>query len=231
MKLDLIRNFLPVLIIFLYAIYTKAFIYIGNTYLGKCIAILLIILYSTVDIVYGVLVCLLVILFYQSTNPDIDEGFAPLMPDDFAANGVSPEMRQLQFSFTNEHDLVNSPAESEESNQVIKLLKSLQSNQKIIDINNTEFTEPFTAGDFVPASEDVAVFQNQHCINHKLMYKEIPVHREMSQHVFPEIEYSNTDEICNLCDPNCQFTVNRIMMEQRLVRDSTIPKQTATFLS
>ena len=233
MKLDLIRNFLPVLVLFLFVVYTKAFICIGNTYLGKCIAIMLILLYSTVDIAYGVLVCLLVVFFYQATNLYGQEGFVPLMPAD-VEGGITPEIRQLSFAFTPDDDPMNSAPESDQmlasTNQLVKILKSLQTSKDIASINNTVVTEPFTAGDFAPNSEDVAVFQNQHCVNDKLMYKEFAIKQEMSQHVFPEIEYSNKDNICNLCDPNCQFTVNRIMTEQRLVRDSTIPKQTTSFL-
>ena len=230
MKLDVVRNFLPVLILFLFAVYTKSFICTGNTYLGKCVAILLIILYSTVDIAYGVLVCLIVVFFYQATS--VEEGFIPLMPGEFEG-GATPEIRQLPFAFSNEDDPVHEsgPTDHTSSTQVGKIMRSLQSHKEIADINNTVLTEPFTAGDFAPSSEDVAVFQNQHCVNAKLMYKEFAIKREMSQHVFPEIEYDNKDNTCNLCDPNCQFTVSRLQMEQRLVRDAKIPKQTDTFLS
>ena len=225
--LDIFRNFIPVVILFLFIVYTKASIYVASTYLGKCIAILLIVLYSTKDVLYGILVCLIIILFYQTTG--IEEGFSQISPSEFF--GQTRDIQNLPFTFdivSDDHDIVRPRNEDtipdDNMNQIIKLLKSLQSSAEIASINNLETTEPFTAGDYLPMSEDVSVFQNQHCVNHKLMYKNFQIKPEMAQHVFREIEYVNSNDNCNLCDPKCQFTVDKIMVEDELLRHANMDK-------
>ena len=217
MKLNTIMsisiNFLPILLIFLCVVYTKEFAYTANTYLGKCIAIAIIVLYSIKDILYGILVCILTILFYHTMSRNMDtENFAP----DVYTDGITPNIYQQPFTY----NIVSQYALESDTNQWTKLLNSLQTDKTISDINNTILTEPYTAGEFVPAEEgNAAAFRNQNCVHNKLSYKEFPVKREMTQHIFPEIAYLHEDDTCNICDPNCQFTVNKIMLEKQIIRD------------
>jgi len=63
---------LPIIFISLFLLYEKQMAVIAITPLGKIISILLIVYYASIDIVYGLLACALVILYFQS---DYIEGF------------------------------------------------------------------------------------------------------------------------------------------------------------
>jgi len=71
--MKLILNFLPIVVIFLLVYYSEQMARVSHTVLGKLVAVGIIIFYTTLDIYAGLLVCGLVILFYQS---DYVEGFA-----------------------------------------------------------------------------------------------------------------------------------------------------------
>ena len=57
---------LPILLLTIYVYWPTWFIIYSNTVLGKILLIAAIIMYTSIDFLYGVLSCLLVILYYQS---------------------------------------------------------------------------------------------------------------------------------------------------------------------
>lgn len=71
--MNLILNFLPMVLLYLIATYSPQVARISHTVLGKVVAIGLIVLYSFFDIVSGLLVCALIIFYYQT---DYVESFA-----------------------------------------------------------------------------------------------------------------------------------------------------------
>ena len=56
----------PILLITLYSYFPTQFIVYSNSSLGKLLAVAAILMYTRIDFLYGVLCCLLVILYYQS---------------------------------------------------------------------------------------------------------------------------------------------------------------------
>ena len=66
-------NILPVILISIMVIYKSQTAHFAHSILGKLMASLLIVFYSVNDIIYGVFVCALVILYYQT---DYVEGFS-----------------------------------------------------------------------------------------------------------------------------------------------------------
>lgn len=58
-------DFMPILILFLFICYPYEFVKISETSLGKLFALFLIIYYASVDLVWGILVCAIVILYYH----------------------------------------------------------------------------------------------------------------------------------------------------------------------
>jgi hypothetical protein len=75
--MKLVLNFLPIFLIFLLVSYTPEMADWSHTILGKLVAISIVLLYSSIDVITGVFVCLLIILYYQS---DYVESFGPTMP-------------------------------------------------------------------------------------------------------------------------------------------------------
>jgi hypothetical protein len=123
-------------------------------------------------------------------------------------------------------DLKNDSKYNTEGDYVLEPKENLQktlliSSDVLSSINNGELTEPFSENPYTPNAENTGVFQNQYCANGKLMYKDFPVKKEMAQHMFKEVEFKN-DNICNLCDPNCEFAVNKINTEQKIIRESFV---------
>ena len=64
--LKMILNFIPILLVFLLASYTDDFVSCSHTILGKAFAVILILFYVNVDLIAGLLVCVLIVFYYQT---------------------------------------------------------------------------------------------------------------------------------------------------------------------
>jgi len=115
-----ILNFLPIVLVFLVATYTPEMAGYSQTILGKIVAVSVILLYSSMDTLTGVFVCVLIILYYQTdyvesfvesstegmetripSIPDAKE--SPVIP---AKKTSTPEIKSLvlkQTEFRNTH--------------------------------------------------------------------------------------------------------------------------------
>lgn len=63
---SLFVQFIPIFGIFIYAAYPKQLVDFSNTFLGKAIAIGIIVFYSLVNQLYGAFACAIIILYYQN---------------------------------------------------------------------------------------------------------------------------------------------------------------------
>lgn len=61
----IIAEFIPIILIVLFALFTRQMIEQSHTILGKFIAIVIIVFYSSIDVLFGVVACGLFIVFYQ----------------------------------------------------------------------------------------------------------------------------------------------------------------------
>ena len=88
---ECIFDFIPIILIFLYATHNYEMILMSNTVLGKLVAIFLILYYANENIIYGIFVCVLVILYYQT---DYFEGMTNGLfeKDKLAREGMTDEM-------------------------------------------------------------------------------------------------------------------------------------------
>ena len=96
---QILTEFIPIIFIFLLLTYTEKMAEFGNTGLGKLIIIIIILFYTSIDKLYGVLVCLLFIFFYQTetvenmlNKHDIKntEGFEPIQDIPIKHNTIKP---------------------------------------------------------------------------------------------------------------------------------------------
>jgi len=69
MKIKNVLCFLPVLFITILVLYPIATIQFAHTILGKCILLVILFAYTSVDIVYGIFVCLLILLLFYVHPP------------------------------------------------------------------------------------------------------------------------------------------------------------------
>jgi len=139
---NIIFQFIPIIIIFMFTVYPNVAIFWSNTILGKIIATAIVLFYSTVDVSYGIMASLLIVLYYQMGN---------------------------QYSEGMENDLRNQ-------------------------------------------------FEKQYCENGVLKYKSMQVKPEMTEHVFPEIEYEHESLKCNPCNATCKYKV----IEERVANESEL---------
>jgi len=193
-----IAEFTPILLILLFTLYTKSAIIFANSYLGRFIAIMGIICYTKHDIAYGLFACLIVILFYQLET--------------VAVNNVT--------MFTNNYEGYTNIGLGENMNQTESehYDSYLPHTETVYKMGGTQPAKPV----FEPSR-----IYNQHCKNNQLTYKEFPIKTEMAQHVYPEIQYNNGN-ICNPCDPNCEYSV----MDKRMTTEEEImnPKSSNDWL-
>jgi len=67
---------------------------------------------------------------------------------------------------------------------------------------NSSIVHPKDKGKNFVSNSD---FTDKYCVNGELMFKNMVVKPEMSEHIFPEIHFKN--ERCNVCDSTCKFEI------------------------
>ena len=69
-----IMQFIPIILVLLLSLYTRRFVEVGHSVLGKLFAVVIIIFYTKLNMLYGVFACVVIILFYQLTEGTIVGG-------------------------------------------------------------------------------------------------------------------------------------------------------------
>jgi hypothetical protein len=196
-------QFIPIVFIFLFLRYTRDSVIISHTVLGKLFAVALILFYTKIDAVYGLVTCLLVILYYQT---DYVEGMKSDSPDDTPKDSPKdpPE---------------NPPKDSPKDSPKVPHDDTTKPPQEGFAEYNQLYDTP-------PSQFDQSIVPNKpfiqhHCDNHQtLKYKNQPVRPDMAEHVFTEIKFDDTP--CNICSKGCDFRVKYLNREEDLMR----PRQT-----
>ena len=165
---------------FLYFCYTHRFVKFMTSILGKLTVVLLIIFYTSIHKIYGILVCLIAIFFYQLDST-----------------------RWLMEGFFDTSSLYNKQNECgcgcEKCNNCLMKKDKRYDNQTYLTVIDLEdnLTERRKTD-----------FQKKHCsTDGTLTYKGFPIKKDLSDIIFPEIKYEDEYNICNLCDKNCDFTI------------------------
>ena len=202
---SIFAEIIPVILILHFALYPQSMVTIAHTYLGRFIAIALIVWYTSVNVLYGLFMCLMVILFYQL---DYVESFTSVSHDVKASKPAVTKSR---------------PKNSVKDVGVWNILEENMDSKPEpvgvgVDVNVESFSEYTNVSAGAGVNSSANEFRSKNCKNSQLVYKEFPIKTEMAQHVFPEIVYEG--EICNLCDPNCAFSVslNKIKTEEDVVK-------------
>lgn len=69
---SVVMQFIPIMLVLIYVSYKPWFIDVSHSILGKVIAVMIILYYTSIDYVYGTLCCVVIIAFYQMNER---EGF------------------------------------------------------------------------------------------------------------------------------------------------------------
>tara|TARA_B100000282_G_C31735763_1_gene493340 strand:- start:2764 stop:3366 length:603 start_codon:yes stop_codon:yes gene_type:complete len=188
----ILNQFIPIIILFLLLSYSNEFINFSNTVLGKLFAILVIIYYTILDKRIGLLVCSLVIFYYQS---DVVENMLNI--DEIMGKKESKDSKEVEI-------------EGMENMQCPK-----RNTQKE---NMSDLDEIYEKELLVDKSLDgVNKFRDEHCEGKNLKYKNMDVKDDVVEHVFPEVKY-NSDK-CNPCADTCDISIleNKLKNEKEMV--------------
>jgi len=174
---QIIAQFIPILLLLWFLTQFTEFIQFSHTTLGKLLAVSIIIFYTSLDKVFGLFTCALVILFYQS---DYIEG-----------------MLNVDTDLDNEIDIgdgipvLNNDNSTEDKPK--KFPKGISA-EKMADYD-TIYEKPSA----------IDQFRKENCVNGILTYKDMQVRKDMAEHVFPQLVVG--DEKCNPCQKGCDVGI------------------------
>ena len=207
MKQAFIADFIPILIIFLFLCYTNISIQFANTVLGRFIAIAVIVYYTSIDYLYGLIACLIVVFFYQSL---FIEGLKNM--ENFENMNYKKEFDVSGNVLGND---INDNKAYKNDEQNLEAFEDYPSEYKYLSGEKENVYNHFNK-DHINILKNTFVKNN--CRNGQLFHKEYNVKKEMTEFVYPNIKFE--DDTCNVCDPNCKFSI----IEQKIQTEDLMMK-------
>jgi len=177
---QIVLNFIPIILLFTLLSYTEKFIHFSSTVLGKLFAVFIVLFYTSINILHGVLATAFIILYYQS---DIVESM----------------INRYEYSDINTPNRLNS---IEKNMEDIKTPTLLATNNSMSYLSQYERQIPI-----LKISEDKKEsFRREHCKKGHLTVKNQNIPIDMTKHIYPEVSY--VSDKCNICDSTCDFNVS-----------------------
>jgi len=193
--LTTIAQFIPIIIIFLLLSRFRNVVDFSNTYLGKLIAVLIIIFYASLDKIVGVFVCALIIFYYQM---------------DIVENMLNMENDSEHFS--NLEDVKHNHNNSHLDKTLDDYIYS--SKEETMNYSNLDEEKDI----LIKNEKKKDKFRKESCVNGQLMNKGSKVNYQITEKVFPEIKFRRG--ACNPCLKKCEFSVieKKMKTEEKLRR-------------
>jgi len=205
-----IAQFIPIILIVIMLTYSREFVQFSHSILGKVAAIALVLFYTHLDKYLGVVLCLFVIVYYQS---DYVENM--LNTDD-----IMNEMAESMNEITSGRKVKETESKIDKIiGDVKKHAKLSESMSNLADVYPT--VEHMEDEDEPSKQESISVvndFRKENCKGTDLMYKDMNVKPDMTGHIFPNVEFKDGE--CNVCESTCKFSIieNRLKTEKELFR-------------
>lgn len=216
-----VAQFIPIILIITLLSYSKEFVNMSNTILGKIFAICIVLFYTSLDKYMGLVLCLLVIVYYQSdfvesmlnTDDVMDKLFEnfeaskkealsnPTQGDKQIQDG-DKKKSQLQENMSSLSDVYAADTKKEQDETNNQVEDEEQGKEGM-----TNRKEGMTT---------VSDFRKENCKGNKLLSKGSEVKPDMVKHIFPNVEFA--EHTCNVCDESCNFSIieNRLQTEKEL---------------
>lgn len=197
-------DFSLILLIFLFVSYPKFMKKFSHTFLGRLLAIFIIIFYSIIDIFYGFFFCIVVIYYYQldynENSLNIHEGF---FWDLTEKSGKTPYF---------EKDILNTTEYSNYKPE--NIYQAEGSNFDLKSISNTLPIESILPED----NEEQKKFKNENCVNGILKKGDLEINPEMAEHIFNDLKFDGSP--CDPCNRQCKFSIinKKISTEEELIK-------------
>ena len=214
---EIIIQFIPIIMIFMLLKFSKQFVSFSFTILGKLLAITMIIFYSSIDIIIGLFVCCLFILYYQSDyvenmlnlNDSLDLEFEDIIASDqfefdYDVHGVPDDGVYL---VPMAYDTKEKKPKKQNPNKIQKKQIKIEQDYKQTQ-TKFENMENYSIYDinFKSNKDLIAQFQKENCVNNELKYKDMIVKNDMAEHVFSELIFEN-GQPCNPCNMACKYSI------------------------
>lgn len=204
-----IVEWVTILTIFMFACFPYEMIEISETSLGKLFFASIIIYYTMVDPIYGIIACCIVILYYQF---DLYGSLIAIHRDTL----LSENMIAMQEAMTTHIDTGTGTGTGIVLEGFVAGDSSVYSYTSDYSPKNHNETELLRGS---RKKELLDVFRKTHCDGKgQLKYKGSSVRPEMSDHVFREIQFPNNSAKCNPCEESCEFSI----IEERLNREEEL---------
>jgi hypothetical protein len=196
----LLAEFIPIILIFLFLSKNKEFFQFSRTIPGKLVAVGLIVFYALTDKILGLLVCGLVILFYQSDNIESME----LLGSEF-------NLDEIQIVPENPTIVEYEPVDD-----------GIYISMQPVSSKERKMKKTFVAESEVLITSSADHFRKENCEKGQLTHKGMKVKNEMAEHVFPEMKFNNI--VCNPCSKNCEISViNEKLNTEKVLRQPMNP--------
>jgi hypothetical protein len=193
-----IVEWVTILAIFAFATYPSEMVYLSETSLGKLFFAMIVIYYTMVDPIYGIIACSFVVLYYQL---DLYRSYVSLHRDTLLRESMAAMELDLSSNVDNDAKEMVEP-----------LSEGFKAGDSFVySYSPYDTTDPresmFLRGS--RKSELLSYFRKEHCnAKGQLMNQGSVVRPEMADHVFREIEFPQGNMAkCNPCNPSCEFSV------------------------
>ena len=209
--MNILIEFIPIILIFLYVSFTTPFIIISHSILGKILAMTIIIYYTAEDQVYGLLACLMILFYY---NLEYVEQLNTLYYDKLY-EGLS----LIEYSYDNTSHL-NIPTNLSTPSSIANI--TYPKNIEILDLAPKPIIEPFDADCYfktIANPNKKREFTQTRCKHGQLTNLGVNVKPENADQIYPEIIFYNKK--CNVCDNSCIFSImdtDRLNTEELLTK-------------
>ena len=197
----ILSQFIPILILFLLLTYSGEFVSFSYTILGKLLAICIIVYYTHLDVTLGLLVCAVVIYYYQNEVIENMLNMDKIMSDIFERERKEDKEENFEC-FDGKCNMKKKEETTVET----------MSNLNDIYQPHTKYEESLVIKNDIKKK-----FREEHCNGKVLRFKNMDVKDDMADHVYAEVEFEK--EKCNVCDEGCSFGIveARIQTEKDLI--------------
>jgi hypothetical protein len=208
-----IVEWVTIIAICLFVFMPYEMIELSETGLGKLFFVSIIVYYSMVEPIYGIVACCIVIVYYQL---DLYKSVIAMHRDTLLLENMYNEVEAFSENTTTNASANTTVNKTLESYTVGD--SSVFSYIPFADPENFYESEWLRGGSNGGSKKKELLdnFRKEHCDEKKqLKYKGGIVRPEMADHVFREIQFPDESAKCNPCEESCDFSI----IEERLNRE------------
>ena len=242
---SLLADFIPIFLVYAFVSDPIDSIQFSGSTLGKFIAICIIAFYTSIHSTYGVFVCLLILVYYQTDMVEeilnmehglaIESRLAEMNAAFYRQNGIPFRAADQNDSVYADSNALTTMVEVPDTlpNKPAELLEGFRPNEPGMYTYTPVKSYRSLAEDVIENKEKkaelMAIFRKDNCVNGRLVHRGVEVSREMTDHVFREIRFDDERHKCNVCDPECGFSI----IEEKLSAETELklPKSSNDVLS